>query len=439
MSDPALPSATAPAVAAVPAAAAVSPAETLQRLRAGRLFGATRLDLRGCGLEDLPPEVLTLGDSLQTLDLSANRLDRLPEGLARLTKLETLFCSDNHFTRLPPVLGRCARLDIVGFKANQIADVPAEALPHSLRWLILTDNSIDTLPDSIGQCTRLQKLMLAGNRLRALPATLAQCRRLELLRIAANHFETVDAALPDWLLALPRLAWLAHAGNPFSAEREAQALQAQPIPLIAWSQLQVQAVLGAGASGVIHAASWQTAGGAARPVAVKLFKGAVTSDGLPRSEMAACIAAGEHPHIVGVEGRVHGHPDGIEGLVLRIIPPRFRNLAGPPSFASCTRDVYPEGLRLSAAPALRIARGIRSALSQLHERGLVHGDLYAHNILVDEDGDSLLGDFGAASFLPADAPRRAALQRLDRRAFGWLVDELAQHCDDPAALDVERG
>jgi hypothetical protein len=35
------------------------------------------------------------------------------------------------------------------------------------------------LPSSIGQCPRLQKLMLAGNRLRALPPELAACRNLD--------------------------------------------------------------------------------------------------------------------------------------------------------------------------------------------------------------------------------------------------------------------
>ncbi|MBE0964649.1 leucine-rich repeat domain-containing protein, partial [Escherichia coli] len=36
------------------------------------------------------------------------------------------------------------------------------------------------------------------------------CEGLELLRIAANRFQR----LPAWLATLPRLAWLAYAGNP---------------------------------------------------------------------------------------------------------------------------------------------------------------------------------------------------------------------------------
>ncbi len=107
---------------------------------------------------------------------------------------------------------------MVGFKANRIRRVPAAALPPRLRWLILTDNQLSELPPEIGRCTRLQKLMLAGNQLQSLPAEMANCTGLELLRIAANRL----SALPEWLLSLPRLSWLAFAGNPFCQDAPVQ-------------------------------------------------------------------------------------------------------------------------------------------------------------------------------------------------------------------------
>ena len=410
-----------------------NPQDTLDRLRAGGLAGATRLDLRGCALTALPNEVFGLADTLQVLDLSDNALTDLPAALAGLHRLQVLFASGNPFTTLPPVLGRCPALQLAGFKTCRIDTVPADALPPTLRWLILTDNRIDTLPDTLGRCAPLQKLMLAGNRLRHLPDSIAQCQRLELVRLAANAFETMADALPAGLLALPQLAWLAHAGNPFSAALEQRATAAATAAPIHWTALQCQGVLGEGASGVIHAAAWQPAGAPAQQVAVKLFKGAVTSDGLPRCEMAACMAAGNHPHMVGVLGHLAGHPDGTPGLVLQRIPAAHANLAGPPSLASCSRDVYASGLRLQAAAAQAIARGMQSALAHLHRQGLAHGDLYAHNILADAQGHALLGDLGASSFLPEDDPvRRAALQRIDRRALAVLLDELAGLCDDAA-------
>ncbi|WP_169726559.1 leucine-rich repeat-containing protein kinase family protein [Piscinibacter gummiphilus] len=403
--------------------AADSSTEILLRLRAGELLGSTRLDLRGCSLAELPPEVLTLAGTLEVLDLTGNQLSSLPPALAQLTKLHTLFASNNRFTVLPPVLGQLPVLDTLGFKANRIAEVPAESLSPSLRWLILTDNRIPAMPSTLTACPRMQKLMLAGNRLSRLPEGMDRLQRLELLRLSANRFERVGDALPGELLSLPRLAWLAHAGNPFSEAREHTLAEAPAIP---WSELQMQDVLGEGASGHIHAARWVPAGAPAQDVAVKLFKGAVTSDGLPECEMAATLAAGRHPDLVGALGVLEGHPSGTHGLVLPRLASHWKPLAGPPSMATCTRDVYADGLRLPASHADALARAATAALDHLHARGLTHGDLYAHNLLVDGCGRGLVSDFGAASFLPGEDPERAeALKRVDRRALQVLLDELS--------------
>ncbi|MDB5779199.1 MAG: serine/threonine protein kinase [Polaromonas sp.] len=404
------------------------PAPTLlEQLRAGTLAGSRRLSL-SCGLENFPPEIFTLADTLEILDLSGNALSALPDDLARLHRLRIIFCSDNRFTELPAVLGTCAQLEMIGFRANQIRRVPGAALPPRLRALVLTDNQIAELPAALGRCARLQKLMLAGNRLQSLPPEMAACTRLELLRIAANRF----TALPGWLLALPRLAWLAFAGNPLSVAGEAAA-QAGDLARIDWASLRPGALLGEGASGVIRQALWQR-GDIAQPVAVKLFKGALTSDGLPRHEMAACLGAGAHPGLIAVHGRITGHPAGSDGLVMALVAPRFGSLAAPPSLDSCTRDVYAAATRFTPDAALRLARDVASAAAQLHARGILHGDLYAHNILCAAGGQALLGDFGAASFFPPDdAPLARALQRIEARAFSCLLEELLACCPAPVS------
>ena len=404
---------------------------TLAQLRAGEHHGVTRLQLRE-GLSEFPAEIFNLADSLEILDLSGNQLSQLPDDLPKLHKLRVIFCSDNRFTELPEVLGQCKQLSMVGFKANRIAQVSPKALPPLLRWLILTDNALTELPAEIGQCMHMQKLMLAGNQLSALPPELAQCTRLELLRISANRL----TELPLWLLHMPRLTWLAFAGNPLAHALEAQALADTSTPQVPWEQLQLQHQLGEGASGVIHQATWH-ANGHAQPVAVKLFKGAVTSDGLPDCEMSACVQVGQHPHLVSAMGRLTAHPSGTQGLVMPLIAPAFRNLAGPPSLESCTRDVYPSDTRLDVATLLRWIRGLASALRHLHGRGLTHGDVYAHNILCDPQGHALLSDFGAASFFSKQNQTMAeGLQRLEVRAFGCLLQELIARCDAPHALEI---
>ena len=70
-----------------------------------------------------------------------------------------------------------------------------------------------------------------------------------------------------------------------------------------WRQLQVGERLGEGASGHIYCAhQLDLAHGEAQ--ALKLFKGAVTSDGLPEHERAASLAAGLH----GIEQRLQPSP-----------------------------------------------------------------------------------------------------------------------------------
>ncbi len=404
---------------------------TLEQLRRGELAGIRRLDL-SAGLTEFPEEIFDLADSLEVLNLSGNQLSQLPAELPRLRKLRILFCSDNPFTRVPEVIGECAKLEMVGFKSCQVQQVPAAALPPLLRWLILTDNRLQRLPEQLGECRRLQKLALAGNRLDALPASLADCQNLELLRIAANRLD----ALPGWLTELPRLAWLAFAGNPFSDTREAQTLAEHPLPPIARSSIALHEVLGQGASGVIHRAEWHQPAQPPQAMAAKLFKGNVTSDGLAHSEMAACIAAGEHANLIRVAGPLTAQPDTAPGLLLELIAPTFQPLAGPPSLASCTRDCYATERRFGVDEALHIARGVASAVAHLHERGILHGDLYAHNLLVNAAGDCLLGDFGAASFFDPGSASGQALQRIEARAFGYLLEELLQRC--PADEQIGR-
>ena len=396
---------------------------TLEQLRSGALAGTRRLDL-ACDLTELPAEIFALADTLEVLNLSGNRLRHLPHQLSRLHKLRVLFASDNEFEVLPEVLGDCPALQMVGFKANRIADVPAAALPRALRWLTLTDNAIGHLPAELGQRPALQKLMLAGNRLQALPDSLQGAQQLELLRISANRLREV----PEWLTSLPRLTWLAFAGNAMG-----WTLAHEPaLPEVSWASITLGQLLGEGASGHIHrvqAAGWPQA------LALKLFKGEVTSDGLPEDELAACLAAGEHPNLTTPVARLTDHPELAQGLLMPLIPPGHVNLAGPPSLQTCTRDVYPPGFSLPAALALGIARDVANAVAHLHQRRVMHGDLYAHNILIGPShGQALLGDLGAATRLPDHPPEmRRRLLALEVRAMGCFLEELAVHTSAPAS------
>lgn len=394
--------------------------ETLEALQSGQLKGIKRLDL-AAELTQFPSQILDLADSLEILNLTNNQLKSLPDEFACLQKLRIAFFSNNCFEEVPSVLSHCPNLSMVGFKSNQITTIAEHALPLSVRWLILTDNQIGQIPPSFGQLKHLQKLMLAGNQLRSLPDEMAQCQNLELIRLAANQLN----ALPTWLFTLPRLSWLAYSGNPFCPPPSS----APPLAEINWAELTIQDTLGEGASGVIFKGCWTTAPTQTVEVAIKVFKGNITSDGLPVDEMRSRIASGTHPHLVKLLGKISHHPDQKAGLVFAFVPSTYQTLGYPPSFETCTRDTYPPDAQFALSVVLRIAQGIAAAAAHLHGNGILHGDLYAHNILTNAEGESLLGDFGAASFYPDhDSATAASLERLEVRAFGCLLEDLLDRC-----------
>lgn len=388
--------------------------QTLQQLRSGNLIGSKTLTL-SCGLTEFPTEIFDLADTLEILDLSNNLLNELPENFSVLKNLKIAFFSENKFTQFPKVLANCPKLTMIGFKSNQINHVPENAFPLNLQWLILTNNCIKQLPKSIGNCLKLQKVALAGNLISELPYEMSNCVNIELLRISANNINTI----PEWLYNLPRLSWLAYSGNPCCTKNNSSI----ELNIIEWNDLDVRETLGQGASGIISKAQWQK-NNQSKNVAVKVFKGEVTSDGFPEDEMNACILAGSHPNLVNVIGKINHHPEQKSGLVLELIPPSFKNLAGPPSFDTCTRDTFKTGTTFTITQIYKIALAIADTCKHLHLKGIMHGDLYAHNTLIDEEANTFFGDFGAATIYNHQDKNASYLEKIDVRAFGCLLDDL---------------
>jgi len=316
---------------------------------------------------------------------------------------------------------------MIGFRNNHISTLAENALPLTTRWLILTDNALEKLPNSIGDLTLLQKCMLSGNLLTALPQSMSKCHNLELLRIAVNKLE----ALPSVLLNLPKLSWLAYGGNPFCSKHPDCDTA---LKVVTWDSLELKEVLGEGASGLISKAVHE-----GKEVAVKVFKGDITSDGLPEEEMDINISMGQHNHLVDVLARVTGHPEGKDVLMLELIPASYFNLGLPPTLKTCSRDVYKEGFSLSLTHVVKVLEGIVSAAVHMHERGIMHGDFYAHNIMIDHEANSILGDFGGASYFePRELETRNALERLEVRAFACLIEELLELSQSDETLSLQR-
>jgi len=231
------------------------------------------------------------------------------------------------------------------------------------------------------------------------------------VRLSANNLTKLD----DWLLELPKLAWLAFAGNEFN---KAQCLTKSTLKNTPLENFQLKKVIGQGASGVIHLAKAKHSN-----VAVKLFKGAITSDGYPLDEVNCCLKAANHTNLINVLSYIEQSTQ--LGLVMELIDTNYTNLGLPPSLETCTRDTFNDGCNYPIEAVYKIAKQMANTLTHLHDNYVSHGDIYAHNTMINEQYDVLFGDFGAATNLAMLSEyQQQQIQLIEVRAFGCLIEDL---------------
>lgn len=375
----------------------------------------SKLLLARCSLASLPMKIPAGWRPLVHLDLGSNQLASVPASLGDLHALEVLNLAGNRLTTLPPELGRLRRLRVLGLRSNRLASLPEELFAglEALESLFLTDNELTSLSDSLGACLSLRKLQCASNRLSSLSPSLLRLPRLEMLRVPCNQLPR-DGVCVAALSAAPSLCWMSLACNPGWPEPPAR----REVPLVTpadYAPDASDATLGpSGASGVVKACSWR--GGA---YALKRFTGGVSPDGRPQDELACTLALPRAPGLVDCVA-VQRAP---ELATLMAIAPGAP-LGGRPGPTPLLRSTYAPGARYGARVALRTLCDVALALRACHGAGVSHGDVYAHNLVVDPaSGAATLVDFGAAfAYGPAgEGPWEA----LEVRAFGILVAELA--------------
>jgi len=169
------------------------------------------------------------------------------------------------------------------------------------------------------------------------------------------------------------------------------------------SHYRVIEKLGGGGMGVVYKAEDTTLG---RLVALKFLADDVARDSqaLSRFQREAKAASGlNHPNIVTIYEL--GNVDGTHYIAMEMVPGetlRSMIASGPIPFRK----------------AIAIATQIADALAKAHETGLVHRDLKPENLMVAEDGNAKILDFGLAKLRTSD-------QNLDFEAV-TLVSSLTE-------------
>lgn len=404
------------------------------------LGGLTELTLSGNGLLELPPSIGLLR-KLRKLNMSRNKLTSIPGEIGALVLLEDLDLGRNQLESVSPRLGDLKRLKYLNLMANQLASLPDEigglpalyrlglksnrlrCLPasigglSSLVELFITDNELEELPPCLGSCTSLVKLQASFNKLRRLPAEMGALPRLELMRVAVNRLEE----LPPSFERLDSLAWLSVAGNPMCPPPPPAHAGVEPV---SFEHLDLGEPLGDGASGDVFAGKLGLC-----DMAFKRFKAETSPDGHSADEMAVACAL-EHPHLV----RTFGLVQQPQGLVMERL---FGTaMADKPNFESLLRCRWAKGASFTEEYVLRVASCIGSALDHMHSVGICHGDVYAHNVVAELDGNAVLCDYGASFCYEPSSP--IPYEAHEVRAFGlFLGDLVARMESSPAAPSQE--
>ncbi|NWI65421.1 MFHA1 protein, partial [Todus mexicanus] len=149
----------------------------------------------------LPGRLAELG-RLEELDLSFNRLRRLPDGLGRLRHLRALDVDHNLLPSFPAPLLELAALEELDCSGNRLLGALPEGIAalRRLKILWLSGTGLAALPEGLCQLGALESLMLDGNRLQALPAGFGGLQRLKMLNLSSNllgEFPTAILALPS--------------------------------------------------------------------------------------------------------------------------------------------------------------------------------------------------------------------------------------------------
>jgi predicted ATPase len=213
-------------------------------------------------------------------------------------------------------------------------------------------------------------------------------------------------------------------------------------PLLFHDRYLLQAPLGQGGMGAVYLAHDTLL---ERDVAVKLLNQAgLGTQGRARLLREAQSAARlNHPNIIAIYDA--GQADDAPYIVMELVPGRSLHEQPPASLEQ----------------SLAIARQVCAALQHAHAHGIIHRDLKPENVLISEDGQAKLSDFGLARSLASRvsqegaisgtvyylAPEQALGQELDGRtdlyALGVMLYEMTTGllpftADDPIAVITQH-
>ncbi|KAF9786142.1 kinase-like protein [Thelephora terrestris] len=189
------------------------------------------------------------------------------------------------------------------------------------------------------------------------------------------------------------------------------------------------ATIGFGASSIVYSATYKPRGaGRPTPVALKVLD----LDRLPQQALrllqreTQLMSLSKHPHVLRVRGTwMDGHKLYI---ALRLMN---AGSAADVMYYGWVGGMEEEVVKCILKQALE-------GINYLHINGLMHRDIKAANLLIDDDGTVLLGDLGVATFLCDPEDPRPQSSGSDQRRVASFDQPPKLHLPHPHAHSLPR-
>jgi Leucine-rich repeat (LRR) protein len=145
------------------------------------------------------PEIFSTLGNIHSLQIYSNRFyGRFPSSISSLTKLTNFQFYDNFFSGvLPSLPTSLQKLEITGNSFTGIL-----VLPTSLNSLVINEPSLQRLPTSLSDMSKLTSMIIRSTKLGTIPTVLVSLPNLYSLQIGANDFTGTIPTLPTSLVDL---------------------------------------------------------------------------------------------------------------------------------------------------------------------------------------------------------------------------------------------
>ncbi|KAL3837926.1 hypothetical protein ACJIZ3_022517 [Penstemon smallii] len=424
----------------------------------GKLEQLFELNLANNNLEGPIPENISSCTALNQFNVHGNRLNgSIPSVLKHLDSLTYLNISSNQFSgTIPNELGHIINLDTLDLSSNDFsASIPASVgdLEHLLSLDMSFNHFSGSIPKELGQLQTLASLILSNNDLSGqIPEQLSNCLSLDKLNVSYNNFTGVlpvgrnfSRFSPDSFIGNPLLCghWLGSICDPYPNKSRAMfsrtTVVCTTLGFITLLTMILVAVYKSNQPKLFIKSSNKNAQGSSKLVVLHLDMAIHTYEDIMRltenlnekyiigygasSIVYKCVLKNSRPIAIKRLYTQYPHTSTEFETELETIGNiRHRNLVSLHGYSFSPQenllfyDYMGNGslwdllhgkakkVKLDWETRLKVAVGAAQGLAYLHHDcnpRIIHRDVKSSNILLDDNFEAHLSDFGIAKSLPS--------------------------------------